>query len=195
MKIAKTKVMVVDNTPIHVNNVLIENVVDYVYLGHRYSLKEKNQGKEIQRIIMAGWAAYAKHRDIFKSNLVICLKRQVYHSGVLSAMTYGAENWTLTKQAQNKLAAAQTITYKGRKTNIWGRERTKVIDIINTLRKMKWSWAGHINRLKDDRWTSRVTTWRPYDKKRDKDDQPSGGETTWTNTGATRSGRGQHTTC
>ena len=31
---------------------------------------------------------------------------------------------------------------------------------------MKWPWAGHINRLKDDRWTSRVTTWRPYDKKR-----------------------------
>ena len=31
---------------------------------------------------------------------------------------------------------------------------------------MKWSWAGHINRLKDDRWTSRVTAWRPYDKKR-----------------------------
>ena len=35
-------------------------------------------------------------------------------------------------------------------------------DIIYTVRKMKWSWAGHINRLKDDRWTSRVTTWRPY---------------------------------
>ena len=31
---------------------------------------------------------------------------------------------------------------------------------------MKCSWAGHINRLKDNRWTSRVTTWRPYDKKR-----------------------------
>ena len=30
---------------------------------------------------------------------------------------------------------------------------------------MKWSWAGHINRLKDDRWTSRVIAWRPYDKK------------------------------
>ena len=32
--------------------------------------------------------------------------------------------------------------------------------------KMKWSWAGHINRLKDDRWTSCDTAWRPYDKKR-----------------------------
>ena len=172
--IAKTKVMVEDNTPINVNNVLIENVQGYVYLGQHYSLKEKNQDKEIQRRIMSGWAAYAKHRDIFKSNLAICLKIQVYNSCVLPAMTYGAETWTLTKQAQNKLAAAQTkmersmlnITYKDRKTNIWVRERTKVIDIINTLRKMKWAWAGHINCPKDDRWTSRVTTWRPYDKKR-----------------------------
>ena len=91
MNITKTKVMVVDNTPINVNNVLIENVPGYVYLGQHYSLKEKNQGKEIQRRIMAGWAAYAKHRDIFKSNLAICLKRQVYNCCVLPAMAYGAE--------------------------------------------------------------------------------------------------------
>ena len=78
MNIAKTLVMVVDNTPINVNNVLIENVQGYVYSGQHYSLKEKNQDKEIQRRIMAGWSAYAKHRDIFKSNLAICLKRQVY---------------------------------------------------------------------------------------------------------------------
>ena len=31
MNIAKTKVMVVDNTPINVNNVLIENVEGYTY--------------------------------------------------------------------------------------------------------------------------------------------------------------------
>ena len=30
----------------------------------------------------------------------------------------------------------------------------------------EWCLAGHINRVKDDRWTLRVTTWRPYDKKR-----------------------------
>ena len=47
MNIAKRKVMVVDNTPINVNNVLIENVQGYVYLGKHYSLKEKNQDKEI----------------------------------------------------------------------------------------------------------------------------------------------------
>ncbi len=108
MNIAKTKVMVVDNTPINVNNVLIENVPGYVYLGQHYSLKEKNQVKKIQRRTMAGWAAYAKHRDIFKSNLAICLNIQVYNSCMLPPMTYDAETWTLTKETQNKLAAAQT---------------------------------------------------------------------------------------
>ncbi len=105
MNITKTKVMVVDNTPINVNNVLIENVPGYVYLGQHYTLKEKNQDKEIQRRIMAGWAAYAKHRDIFKSNLAICLKRQVYNSCVLPAMTYGAETWARIHES--------VITYDG----------------------------------------------------------------------------------
>ena len=83
MNIAKTKLMVVDNTPINVNNALIENFQGYVHLGQYYSIKEKNQDKEIQRRIMAGWAAYAKHWDIFKSNLAICLKREVYNSCVV----------------------------------------------------------------------------------------------------------------
>ena len=39
MNIANTKVMVVDNTPINVNNVVMENVHAYVYLGQHYSLK------------------------------------------------------------------------------------------------------------------------------------------------------------
>ena len=34
------------------------------------------------------------------------------------------------------------ITYKDRKTNSWVRERTKVIDIISNVRKIKWTWAG-----------------------------------------------------
>ena len=113
-------------------------------LWQHYSLKENNQDKEIQRRIMASWATYPKHRDIFKNNLDICLKRQVYNSCVLPAMTYGAETWTLTKQAQNKLAAAQTkmersmlnITYKDRKTNLWVRKQTKVIDVISNVIKM-----------------------------------------------------------
>ena len=42
MNIAKTNVMVGDNTPIKVNNVLIESVQGYGYLGQHYSIKENN---------------------------------------------------------------------------------------------------------------------------------------------------------
>ena len=49
------------------------------------------------------------------------------------------------------------ITYKNRRTNIWVKERTKLMNIISNVRKMKWSCAGHINRLKDDRWTLLLT--------------------------------------
>ena len=58
INITKTKVCVADDTPIHVNNMLIENIGGYEFLGQRYGLKEKNQDKEIQRRIMEGWSAY-----------------------------------------------------------------------------------------------------------------------------------------
>ena len=75
---------------------------------------------------------------IFKSNLAM------YNSCALPAMIYGAETWTMTKQAQNKVAAAQTkversmlnIAYNDRRTNIWVRERTQVIYTIICLKSV-----------------------------------------------------------
>ena len=94
-----------------------------IYLGQRHSTRDKNQDKEIQRRIMAGWTAFAKHPDIFKGNIGTCLKRQVYNSSELLIKSYGAETWALTIHAKNKLAVAQTkmersmlnITYRDRK--------------------------------------------------------------------------------
>ena len=104
------------------------------------------------------WTAFAKHRNIFNGNIGTCLKRQVYNSCVLSAMTYSTETCALTTQPKNKLAAAQTkmersmlnITYWDRKTNIWGREKTKVTDVIEQARRRKWTWAGHVNSIQDN---------------------------------------------
>ena len=54
----------------------------------------------------------------------------------------------------------------GRKTNIWVRKKTKVTDVIEQVRRRKWTWAGHVSRIRDNRWTLRVTTWKPYERKR-----------------------------
>ena len=37
------------------------------------------------------------------------------------------------------------------------RKRTKIIDIIEYTLKQKWKWAGHIARMKDNRWTKCCT--------------------------------------
>ena len=128
--------MVVYNTPIYTNNVLIENDEG---LGAETTLQhqEKIQDKEINRRLGASWATYAKDWDLFSSNLAIYLKRCVYYSCVLPAMTYGAE--TLTKQAQNKLAAAHSKT-----------ERNMLSSIIIQDRKVVLGMARDVNRFKDD---------------------------------------------
>ena len=66
---SKTKVMKENNTPIYVYKTQIENVESYIYMGQRYSTRDKNQDNEIQRRTMAGWTAFAKYRDIFKGNM------------------------------------------------------------------------------------------------------------------------------
>ena len=100
--------MVVDDIPINVNNVLIENVEGYTHTWGNTAASRKRTGT--------------------KNHGRLDGIRQT-----LPAMTYSAETWTFTKQAQNKFAAAQTkmersspnIKYKDRRTNIWARERTE----------------------------------------------------------------------
>ena len=82
----------------------------YPYLGQRYSTRDKNQHKAIQRRITAGWTAYAMHHDIFKGNIGTSLKKQVYNICILPVMIYGVETWAATSQAKNRLGAAQTKT-------------------------------------------------------------------------------------
>ena len=58
------------------------------------------------------------------------------------------------------------ITYQDRKTNIWVREKTKVTDVIEQVRRRKWTWAEHVSMIRDNRWTVHITTWKPYERKR-----------------------------
>ena len=128
--------------------------------------QRQNQDKEIQRRITTGWTVFTKHGDIFKGNIGTCSKRQIYNSCVLPAKA-------LTTHAKNKLATAQTqiersmlhITYRDRKTDIWVREMTKVTDVIEEGRRRKWTWAGCVSRIRDNRWTLHITTWNPYERK------------------------------
>lgn len=46
------------------------------------------------------------------------------------------------------------------------RNRTGFIDAIERAKTLKWKWVGHIDRLKDNRWTILCTNWIPFNYKR-----------------------------
>ena len=44
--------------------------------------------------------------------------------------------------------------------NLEIRQRTKINDILEEITKLKQKWAGHVARMKDNRWTVRCTEWQ-----------------------------------
>ena len=84
--------------------------------------------------------------------------------------------------------------WANRRSNTWVGERTKVIGIMYAVRKINGPGQG-VSTASKTTDGPRVPPLGDHMRgKDDKGDQPSGGETTWTNTGATRYGRGQHNT-
>ena len=79
--------------------------------------------------------------------------------------------WTLTKALERRPAAAQRnmeramigVSWQDHRTNECLRSKTKVRDITHIIKARKWTWAGHLARLQDKRWTLQVTDCRPMD--------------------------------
>ena len=64
-----------------------------------------------------------------------------------------------TSSRTNKDGKKYVIDYiPGREKNTWVREKTKVPDVM-------WTWVGHVSRIRDNRWTLCITTWKPYERK------------------------------
>ena len=109
-----------------------------------------------------------------KKSIPLNLKKKIMDGVILPAMTYGAETWALTKRQKNKLAVAQrsmersllNITRRDKWRNEEIRSRTKVTDILEKAEKMKWEWAGHVARMKTNRWAKITTEWTPIERKR-----------------------------
>ena len=133
--------------------------------------------QEIKRRITLGWQAFGRASAIFKNKEIpTCLKRQVYNQCIIPTVTYGSETWNLTKIQTMKLRSMQrahesimlNITWRDQKTADWIREQTKLRDILETISKAKWTWAGHLTRRTDNRWTTKLTFWQPRGHTRNK---------------------------
>ncbi|CAH2105470.1 unnamed protein product [Euphydryas editha] len=176
MNPSKTKIMT--NTrqiPINVNNVPLEYVKEYIYLGKQVSFKTNNNLLEVERRVKHTWNKYWNLKEVFKSDLPIALKKKVMDSNLLPCLTYACQTWKFTNTVKNKITICQrgiersmlNIKKQHRVRHSIIRSKTKAIDALTHAQKQKWKWAGHIARLKDNRWTKKITSWNgPFGKRK-----------------------------
>lgn len=175
LNINKTKIMSnsINSASVILNGEEIEAVDQYVYLGQTTSFKNK-QEEELSRRIALAWAKYWSLKDILKGKYDNKMKKKVFDSRVLPTLTYGCQTWSLSKHQMNRLTVCQRrmersmlgIKLKDRIPNKEIRRRTGLADVASKVKRLKWKWAGHIMRTKDDRWTKSTTLWVPRNKKR-----------------------------
>ncbi|CAG9832182.1 unnamed protein product, partial [Diabrotica balteata] len=80
MNYSKTKILSRDQTNITIQNHNIENVEQYVYLGHVITLGKPNQDGEIKRRTLA-WGAFGELAHILKNTSIsINLMKKVYNT-------------------------------------------------------------------------------------------------------------------
>lgn len=171
LNISKTKVMTNTSEPIHISveNLELQQVETFIYLGKTVSFKNQDN-EEITRRINNGWKRFWSLKHIFKNKQILMkLKAKVFDSCILPVLTYGAQTWALTKNNIKRLKITQRkmersilnkkLIEKTHNTEL--RKLTKVTDVIRHAKKLKWKWAGHIMRQTDGRWTKELTEWCP----------------------------------
>lgn len=170
----KTKIMTNrDKKLISITSVPMEYVEEYVYLGHLISFRSCTE-KEIKRRIKVTWNKYWSMKEIFKGDIPIKLKTKAMNICLMPCLTYACQTWPLTKMNLHKIKTCQRgiersflkIKLNNRIRSLDIRSKTKANDAVEQVLTLKWKWAGHIQRVRDKRWSQTVTNWSPIYKKR-----------------------------
>ncbi|CAH2088198.1 unnamed protein product [Euphydryas editha] len=168
MNLSKTKIMTNGRKrKIMLDNVELEYVEQYVYLGKQVSFSKTNNEDEVNRRITCSWNKYWAHKEILKGNYDLDMKKTIMDTCILPCLTYGAQTWIFTNNISNKIRTCQRAMERSilclrkmekiRSQEI--RKKTKLTDALHQALKLKWSWAGHVARCTDQRWTLKSTKW------------------------------------
>ncbi|PZC84828.1 hypothetical protein B5X24_HaOG203818 [Helicoverpa armigera] len=168
MNLDKTKVMTNrQRIPITVNNIPIEYVDKYIYLGKQISFSKERNTEEVDRRVASTWKNYWAHKVVFKSRLPLSAKKIVMDSVILPCLTYGCQTWSYDVKTRNKIQTTQRrlersylgIKLKDKIRNSVIRKRTNLSDALTFSLQRKWRWAGHVARYDENRWPLRVQKW------------------------------------
>lgn len=158
---------------LYVDSKEIEVVDQFKYLGQLVAFEQKAE-IEIAARIASTWKRFWSLKYILLNNFPLYQKTKIMNSCILPILTYGSQTWALTDNQKRKLGINQRkmerlilkIKVKDKIKNSIIRRKTKIVDVLYASGNLKWKWAGHVSRYKDNRWTKVATDWIPRESKR-----------------------------
>ena len=145
-----------------------EGVHDFVYLGSSVN-DSNNVSYEIERRIISGNKAYYANLNLLKSQILSRKsKTKIYKTIIRPVVTYGSETWTMNGQDEERLRVFERKILRKilgpiQENGEWRIRRNKEIedyidgeDIVRFIKSGRIRWAGHIQRMNEDRIPKQV---------------------------------------
>ncbi|KAE9420923.1 hypothetical protein Angca_009566, partial [Angiostrongylus cantonensis] len=107
----------------------------------------------------AAWGAFKSIEDVVKRTKNTRLRAHLFDSTVPPALTYASETWSLLERTMLEVSRFTQVRDGIRSSDL--RQRSKIKDAVLYAKQSKISWAGHVMRMNDDRWTRAVSDWIP----------------------------------
>ena len=139
---------------IYCNNIALDNVYLFTYLGARFAA-DGQQAFDIETRIAMAYNRCGELRHMFDSPFLSNhLKLRLYIAAVVSVMTYGCEAWFITPKVMAKLNGANSkmlARIMGTSIRAEARSITSHFDLVKEVRARRLKWAGGILRMDSNR--------------------------------------------
>ena len=152
VKLQKRKVQASEQSRVCVNGHLLENVLQFVYLGDQVSGEGDDSCDISYRMSIAG-QRFSDATHIWNDRtLPIDLKLGYYESAVCSSLTHVSESWTLHPKALRSING-----WNSRHLHVITRRsyREEAVapsfDLVRAIRQRRQRWLGHILRMPTSR--------------------------------------------
>ena len=140
---------IITNRPVFVTNVTVINPV-IIGLAHRMVMSNLKLDVEVERkTLMTKRPPGVVVTQIGSKKTEFQLEPTSKNSNYIRRRNMGTHHPSKEQASkQTKMERRMlNIIYRDRKTSNWVREKTKVTDVIEQVRRWKWTWAGHVSSI------------------------------------------------
>jgi hypothetical protein len=162
---------------LNLNNLRIEQVQQYKYLG--FIINDSNSiEEEIKERIALGTKAYYANLKFFKSRLVTKhSKLKLHRTEIRPIVTYASETWVVKESIIQKLLVFERkilrrIFGPTKENQIWRIKTTEQLDklikhrnIVTYIKAQTVSWFSHVQRMPDTRTVKKILKWNSLTKR------------------------------